>query len=103
MRGHPGWERALQRWPSPPGWGNLTGFMYGFFGEGWYPDLVRDFVATHADRLGVPRAALPVLLRAFVLEQASAIADATYAHGYRSLHDAMSASTTAGRVLVGQP
>jgi aminoglycoside phosphotransferase (APT) family kinase protein len=100
MRGHPGWEAAAARWPARAGWTNLTGFMYGFFGEGWYPDLVRDFVTSSADRVGVPRCALPVLLRAFVLEQASVLADPVYCDGYRHLHDAIRDVSVGGRVLV---
>jgi aminoglycoside phosphotransferase (APT) family kinase protein len=85
MPGHPGWRAARQRWQSPSGWPNLTGFMYGFFGEGWYPDLVRTFVGRHAARLGLPPAALPVLMRAFVVEQATALANRTYARGYQDV------------------
>jgi hypothetical protein len=85
MRGHPGWRPAQQRWLSPSGWANLTGFMYGFYGEGWYPDLVRTFVSRHAARLGLPPAAVPVLMRTFVVEQATVLANRTYARGYQEL------------------
>jgi aminoglycoside phosphotransferase (APT) family kinase protein len=85
MHGHPGWQAARQRWQSPSGWTNLTGFMYGFYGEGWYPDLVRTFVSRHAARLGLPPAAVPVLMRTFVVEQATVLANRTYARGYQEL------------------
>jgi hypothetical protein len=85
MPGHPGWAEASSRWPSPSGWSNLTGFLYGFRGTGWYPDLVRDFVGHHADRLGVPTKAVPVLLRAFVAEQSTVLSNCTYARGYQEL------------------
>ncbi len=85
LRGHPGWRAASQQWPAPAGWMNLTGFMYGFFGKGWYPDLVRGFVAEHATRLGLPPSVLPLLIRAFLLDQATVLDNATYASGYRAL------------------
>ncbi|MDX6208680.1 MAG: hypothetical protein QOE24_1071 [Frankiales bacterium] len=85
MHGHPGWRPARERWESPSGWANFTGFMYGFHGEGWYPDLVRTFVSRHATRLGLPPAAVPVLLRVFVAEQATVLANRTYARGYQQL------------------
>jgi hypothetical protein len=85
MPGHPGWRPARQRWQSPSGWTNLTGFMYGFYGDGWYPDLVRTFVSRHATRLGLPPAAVPVLLRTFVAQQATVLANRTYARGYQEL------------------
>lgn len=85
LRGHPGWRDARQQWQAPSDWSNLTGFMYGFFGRGWYPDLVRRFVDGHAARLGLPVAVVPVLLRAFVIEQATVLDNMTYAHGYQAL------------------
>ena len=85
LRGHPGWRAASQQWPAPAGWTNLTGFMFGFFGDGWYPDLVRRFVAEHATRLGLPPCILPFLLRAFIVEQATVLDNPTYVRGYRAL------------------
>ncbi len=98
MRGHPGWRTASQRWPAPAGWTNLTGFMHGFFGDGWYPELVRQFIHEHATRLGLPPSILPLLLRVFIMEQATVLANPVYASGYRALlhtvHD-----TITGRAL----
>lgn len=85
LRGHPGWHAASERWPAPAGWSNLSGFMYGFFGDGWYPELVRRFVAEHATRLGLPPSVLPLLLRVFVMEQATVLDNPVYADGYRAL------------------
>lgn len=93
LLGHPGWRSAARQWQAPDGWTNLTGFMYGFFGDGWYPDLVRRFVDEHTTRLGLPATVLPMLLRAFVVEQATVLDNTTYARGYqallRTLHDTM--------------
>ena len=85
IRGHPGWTAALRRWPQSPTWRNFTGFMYGFFGDGWYPDLVRQFVRNHATRLGHTPETTSVMLRIFLAEQATALDNAAYRGGYRSL------------------
>jgi hypothetical protein len=101
MHGHPGWQAARQRWLSPSGWPNLTGFMYGFYGEGWYPDLVRTFVGRHAARLGLPPVAVPVLMRAFVVEQATALANRTYARGYQDVLHVLHDLARGGRFVGG--
>ncbi|MDX6253799.1 MAG: hypothetical protein QOJ11_133 [Frankiales bacterium] len=102
MHGHPGWRPARQRWESPSGWANLTGFMYGFHGEGWYPDLVRAFVSGHAGRLGLPPAAIPVLLRTFVAEQATVLANRAYARGYQQLLHALHDLARSNRSVSGR-
>ena len=85
MPGHQGWADAARRWPPPSDWPNHTGFLYGFHGDGWYPELVRAFVAFHADRLGLPPEAVPVLLATFAAEQATVLRNPAYAEGYRQL------------------
>jgi aminoglycoside phosphotransferase (APT) family kinase protein len=102
MRGHPGWSRATLRWPASPEWSNFTGFMYGFFGEGWYAELVRRFVTGHARRLGLPDEAVGVSLLAFIAEQATVLDNPTYARGYRSLLRAVREQWPDGRLRVAE-
>lgn len=85
MRGHPGWAAAAWRWGGPDVWPNQVGLLYAHFGEGWFPDLVREFLHQHVDRLGVPAESLALFLPLFVAEQAMVLDNPRYRAGYRSV------------------
>jgi hypothetical protein len=68
--GHDGLQRWRERWRGFGEWQHLAGFGYGYFGEGWFPELVRGFVADHLGVLGVPPEANGVFFPLFVAEQA---------------------------------
>jgi Ser/Thr protein kinase RdoA (MazF antagonist) len=85
LPGHPGWARARDRWGAFAGWSNAVGFLYAFLGQGWFPDLVRAFLAEHLRRLGLPLSACALFLPVFLAEQAMALDNAVYRDGYRSL------------------
>jgi len=87
--GHPGWSRARDRWGAFPGWTNGTGIMYAFFGGGWFPGLVREFLLQRLRRLAIPPAAaadaVRLFLPVFLAEQALALEHPAYRNGYRAL------------------
>lgn len=83
LRGHAGWASSART--SPAGWKNFAGFMYGFYGTGWYPDLVRQFLDDHARRLGLSAAAMSLFVRVFLAEQATVLENLAYRNGYRQL------------------
>jgi hypothetical protein len=68
--GHPGRERWRDRWRRFGEWPHLVGFGYAYYGEGWFPDLVRGFVLDHLEALGVPPEANAVFFPLFLAEQA---------------------------------
>lgn len=63
-----GWWR--ERWRRFGGWEHLAGFGYAYFGDGWFPHLVRDFILEHLAGMGVPAEANAVFFPLFVAEQA---------------------------------
>lgn len=83
--GHPGREAMAARWSRFGDWPNLIGFAYSFFGRGWFPDLVRDYVLVGLDGLQIPHAANAVFFPVFLAEQAVALDDPEFQQGYRSL------------------
>jgi hypothetical protein len=85
LPGHPGWAQARDRWGAFAGWSNAVGFLYAFLGQGWFPDLVRAFLAEHLRRLALPLAACALFLPVFLAEQAMALDNPVYRDGYRSL------------------
>ena len=85
LPGHPGWAKARERWGSFAGWTNAAGFLYAFLGGGWFPDLVRSYLAEHLQRLRLPLAASALFLPVFLAEQAMALDNSYYRDGYRSL------------------
>lgn len=87
--GHPGWSEANRRWGGPGTWPNRVGFLHAFFGAGWFPDLVRQFVGEHLLRLGAPAKAMELFLPLFVAEQATALDNPVYRSGYRSVLEVM--------------
>ncbi len=89
LRGHPGWADVRDRVGGPAAWPNLVGFLYAFTGQGWFPDLVRGYLAAGFERLGVPAGVQAVFLPAFVAEQATALSDPVYRRGYRDLLHAL--------------
>ncbi len=68
--GHPGREHWRERWRRFGEWPNLAGFGYAYWGEGWFPDLVRGFILGHLDALGIPVEANAVFFPLFLAEQA---------------------------------
>jgi Phosphotransferase enzyme family len=95
LPGHPGWATARERWGSVAPWANAIGFLYGYFGRGWFPDLVRSFLLQHLQRLEVPPAVSAVFLPVFVAEQATTLENPTYRNGYRSLLSVLSSESDA--------
>jgi aminoglycoside phosphotransferase len=87
--GHPGWAAARARWGTFAGWTNAIGFLYAYFGRGWFPDLVRSFLLEHLERLQVPPSAGALFLPVFVAEQVMALDDPVYRNGYRALLQAL--------------
>jgi Phosphotransferase enzyme family len=85
LPGHPGWAEARRRWAAFTQWANALGILYAYFGQGWFPELVRAFLLEHFRRLGVPPAAIALFLPTFVAEQAMALEHPVYRAGYRSL------------------
>ena len=88
---HPGRERLRAHWSRYGTWPNLIGFAYTYFGEGWFPDLVRSTVRAHFDRLQIPPAAHRAAFPLFLAEQALAISEPAFRSGYRSAILALSA------------
>jgi len=68
--GHDGRDRWRERWRRFGEWPHLVGFGYAYYGEGWFPDQVRDFVLGHLAALGIPAAANAVFFPLFLAEQA---------------------------------
>jgi len=83
--GHPGREAMRTRWSRFGDWPNLIGFAYTFFGRGWFPDLVREYVLAGLDELRIPHAANAVFFPVFLAEQALALEDPEFQSGYRSV------------------
>jgi hypothetical protein len=82
--GHVGWRHARRMFGETE-WGNLIGFMYGFYGEGWFPEVVRRYVSDQTARMGVPPQLARLFLPVFIAEQAAALDNPTYRTGYRHL------------------
>jgi hypothetical protein len=85
LAGHPGWRDAETRWGGAGAWPNRVGLLYGFLGDGWFPDLVRGFVGEHLRRLGAPPESLSLFLPVFLADQATALENPAYRAGYRSV------------------
>jgi len=88
---HPGREDRAGRWRRFGGWPNLLGFGYGFFGTGWFPDLVRGFVLGHLESIGVPAEVNAAFFPLFLAEQATVLDVQEFRDGYRSLIRAFAA------------
>jgi Ser/Thr protein kinase RdoA (MazF antagonist) len=92
LRGHPGWGEVRRGLGASRPWPNLVGFLYAFSGSGWFPVLVREYLAAGYRRLGVPAEIESVFLPAFVAQQATTLADPVYRQGYRDLLHALAAA-----------
>jgi hypothetical protein len=68
--GHPELPRWRERWRRFGESRHLAGFGYAYYGEGWFPERVRGFVADHLRALGVPAEANAVFFPLFLAEQA---------------------------------
>jgi hypothetical protein len=68
--GHDGRERWRERWRRFGEWQHLAGFGYAYYGDGWFPELVKGFVADHLSALGVPAEVNAVFFPLFLAEQA---------------------------------
>ena len=89
LPGHPGWAAATQRWGGPGVWPNRVGLLHAYFGSGWFPDLVREFLRDHLARLGTVPEAMALFLPLFVAEQAMVLDNPDYRAGYRSVLEAL--------------
>ncbi len=85
LPGHPGWADVRAGWGDRSSWPNLVNFLYAFTGVGWFPGIVRDYLDAQYRRLGCSPALEPLLLTAFVAEQALALDNPVYREGYRRL------------------
>jgi aminoglycoside phosphotransferase (APT) family kinase protein len=83
--GHPERDVIASEWTEFGSWPNLIGFAYTYFGAGWFPSLVRRFVAGSLDRLHVPDDVNGVFFPAFLAQEATTVRDEAFRHGYRSL------------------
>lgn len=88
VRNHPGREDAQGRWRRFGAWPNLIGFGHAWFGEGWFPELVRRAVSDHLEAMSVPAAANAVFFPLFLAEQAMTLDVPAFRSGYRSLLNA---------------
>jgi hypothetical protein len=68
--GHDGLQRWRERWRRFGAWEHLAGFGYAYYGNGWFPELVRDFILEHLAGVGVPAEANAVFFPLFLAEQA---------------------------------
>jgi hypothetical protein len=73
------------RWGERSTWTNLIGFVYAFLGSGWFPEVVRDYLAANYRRLACPPEVQPLFLAAFVAGQVLTLDNPTYRRGYREL------------------
>jgi hypothetical protein len=89
--GHPGREDAGGRWRRFGDWPNLLGFGHAFFGEGWFPELVRRWVDRQLGELGLPAEVNAAFFPLFLAEQATALDVPEFRDGYRSLLHALAA------------
>jgi hypothetical protein len=85
LPGHPGWVDVRTRWGERSTWTNLIGFVYAFLGSGWFPEVVRDYLAANYRRLACPPEVQPLFLATFVAEQVLTLDNPTYRRGYREL------------------
>jgi hypothetical protein len=93
--GHPGLQRWRERLGRLGGWQDLAGVGYGFFGEGWFPEMVRGFVLEHLGVLGVPPEVNRVCFPLFVAEQALLPGHPRTRAAYRALLHALAEEATA--------
>jgi phosphotransferase family enzyme len=85
LTGHPGWGDVRSRWGKRSTWTNLIGFIYAFFGSGWFPEIVRDYLAANYSRLDCSLEVQPLFLAMFVAEQVLILDNRAYRRGYREL------------------
>jgi len=89
LAGHPGWADVRNRWAAHSSWPNLAGFLYAFHGAGWFPEVVRDYLAANYLRMGCPAEVQPLFLIGFVAEQVLTLDNPVYRQGYRDLLHAL--------------
>ena len=65
-------------------WSNLVGFRYSYFEQGWFPEMVRQFIERQLKRAGVPVGLVAVFFPLFLAEQAMTLDDPEFRNGYRS-------------------
>ena len=100
--GHPGREDAAGRWRRFGDWPNLLGFGHAYFGTGWFPDLVREWVGRHLVELGMPEAVNGAFFPLFLAEQATALDVPEFREGYRSLLRALAAERSQSWLWAGR-
>jgi aminoglycoside phosphotransferase len=94
VAGHPGRHEIGVRWSRYGEWPNLIGFAYTFFGEGWFPDLIRSFVSQELEALGLPATVNSVFFPTFLAHQAMVLPDPVYRDGYRRILQGFAAERT---------
>jgi phosphotransferase family enzyme len=82
--GHPGWSVARDLWQHYGDWANLAGFAYAFFGNGWFPSLVRTWIEQRAAAIRVAPEMHSVFFPVFLAKQATTLVDPVFRNGYRS-------------------
>jgi len=82
--GHPGWSVARDLWQHYGDWANLAGFAYAYFGNGWFPSLVRTWIEQRAAAIRIPPEMHAVFFPVFLAKQATTLADPVFRNGYRS-------------------
>ena len=84
VKGHPGREDAEGRWRAYTPWPNMLGFGHTYFGQGWFPDLVKTFIRERESALGIDPALTPVLFCCFLVDQAQRSTVPEFRDGYRA-------------------
>jgi phosphotransferase family enzyme len=82
--GHPGWSVARDLWQHHGDWSNLAGFAYAYFGNGWFPALVRTWIEQRAAAIRLAPEMHSVFFPVFLAKQATTLADPIFRNGYRS-------------------
>lgn len=82
--GHPGREDAAGRWRSYSAWPNMLGFGHAYWGRGWFPELVRNFIRDRETALGIDPALTPILFCCFLMDQAQRSTVPEFRDGYRA-------------------
>lgn len=82
--GHPGWSESRDEWQQYGDWANLAGFAYAYFGNGWFPSLVRQWIEQRSAALRISPEMHAVFFPVFLAKQATTLADPVFRNGYRS-------------------
>ena len=84
VKNHPGREDPNGRWRSYTSWPNMLGFGHGYWGRGWFPELVKSFIRERESALGIDPALTPILFSCFLIDQAQRSTVPEFRDGYRA-------------------